>query len=182
MDPEIEDGKPTEGGTAKPAETAGASAPAAPDPKAAAADGKPAEGGTGDGEDLTDEHGHPAISRGKYERDIAAKDARISELEGKVDDSAKTEEGRSSLAKEISELKAEIAEERTAHKLEMAGCRNVKAAKALLEDHGGDVSKLKEAEPWLFGKEKKEGSTGFKPEGAPKGGPAKSIREALKQI
>lgn len=28
--------------------------------------------------------------------------------------------------------------------------RNVKAAKALLDDHDGDVAALKEAEPWLF--------------------------------
>lgn len=27
---------------------------------------------------------------------------------------------------------------------------NVKAARAILADHGGDVSALKEAEPWLF--------------------------------
>ena len=28
--------------------------------------------------------------------------------------------------------------------------RNVKAARAVLADHGGDVDALKEAEPWLF--------------------------------
>ena len=28
--------------------------------------------------------------------------------------------------------------------------RNVKAARAILADHGGDVDALKEAEPWLF--------------------------------
>ena len=28
--------------------------------------------------------------------------------------------------------------------------RNVKAARAILADHGGDVNALKEAEPWLF--------------------------------
>lgn len=28
--------------------------------------------------------------------------------------------------------------------------RNVKAARAVLDDHGGDVDTLKEAEPWLF--------------------------------
>lgn len=28
--------------------------------------------------------------------------------------------------------------------------RNVKAARAVLADHGGDVDALKEVEPWLF--------------------------------
>lgn len=28
--------------------------------------------------------------------------------------------------------------------------RNVKAAKAILSDHGGDVAALRDAEPWLF--------------------------------
>ena len=35
-------------------------------------------------------------------------------------------------------------------KLQLAGVRNVKAAHAILADHGGDVDALKEAEPWLF--------------------------------
>ena len=35
-------------------------------------------------------------------------------------------------------------------KLTLAGARNVKAAQALLDDHGGDVEALKAAEPWLF--------------------------------
>ena len=35
--------------------------------------------------------------------------------------------------------------------LQMAGARNVKAAKALLSDYDNDIDKLKAAEPWLFG-------------------------------
>ena len=35
-------------------------------------------------------------------------------------------------------------------KLQLAGVRNVKAARAVLADHGGDIDALKEAEPWLF--------------------------------
>ena len=34
--------------------------------------------------------------------------------------------------------------------LRLAGARSVKAARALLDEHGGDVGALKEAEPWLF--------------------------------
>ena len=45
----------------------------------------------------------------------------------------------------------------------LAGCRNVKAAKALLGDHGGDVEALKEAEPWMFADtpQKQSGRTGL---------------------
>ena len=34
--------------------------------------------------------------------------------------------------------------------MQLAGCRNVKAARAVLDDYEGDVEKLKSAEPWLF--------------------------------
>ena len=34
--------------------------------------------------------------------------------------------------------------------LQLAGARNVKAARALLADHGNDIEKLKAAGPWLF--------------------------------
>ena len=57
-------------------------------------------------------------------------------------------------------MRAEIDEERTAWKLEKAGCRNVKAAKALLGDYGGDVAKLKAECPYLFEEDKPKGSTG----------------------
>ncbi len=58
-----------------------------------------------------------------------------------------------------------MADERVDHKLELAGCLNAKAAKALLGDYDDDVAKLKEGCPYLFGVEKKTGSTGLKPEG-----------------
>lgn len=35
--------------------------------------------------------------------------------------------------------------------LQMAGARNVKAARAPLSDYDNDVERLKAAEPWLFG-------------------------------
>lgn len=34
--------------------------------------------------------------------------------------------------------------------LQLAGARNVKAARALLADHDNNIEKLKAAEPWLF--------------------------------
>ena len=41
--------------------------------------------------------------------------------------------------------------------------KSVKAARAVLDDHGGDVSALKEAEPWLFAETSKQkpGKTGL---------------------
>ena len=50
----------------------------------------------------------------------------------------------------VAELERRLAEQDVTFKLTLAGARNVKAAQALLADHGGDVEKLKEAEPWLF--------------------------------
>ena len=105
--------------------------------------GEGGNGGEGEG-------GKPGatVNRHKYERDLAAKDKRIAELQAQIDD-----------------MKAELDGEKVAHKLEVAGCRNVKAARALLDDYDGDVAKLKAECPYLFGKDKQTGATGLKPEG-----------------
>lgn len=128
------------------------------------AEGEPAAGEGQDG--VEDKHGQPGINREKYQRDIEAKDKQIAELQAQLDEKSKTEEGRAALKAELDKLKADMADERTDHRLELAGCLNAKAAKALLGDYDGDVAKLKEACPYLFGVEKKTGSTGLKPEGA----------------
>lgn len=169
MDPENES-KAEEGATeAKDgAEGAQPAADAASTGEGAQPASDAAEGSDGD-EELTDEHGHPAISKGKYERDIAAKDAKIAELEAKVNDSSKTEEGRNALTKEIADLKQSQADMRTEYELKLAGCTDEKkfnAAKKLIGDYEGDVSKLKADYPYLFAEEKQKGSTGKKPEGA----------------
>lgn len=72
-----------------------------------------------------------------------------------------------------------MADSEVNHDLEMAGCKSIKAAKALLDDFDGDASKLKAEHPFLFEEEKRSGSTEKKPEGAASG-TAKTIREALK--
>ena len=100
------------------------------------------------------------VNRHKYERDLEAKDKEIEELKAQIAEAAKTKEGREELEKKMDDLKA---------------------AKALLDDYDGNVAKLKEACPYLFGKEKHTGTTGVKPSGAPSG-EAKTIREALRQI
>lgn len=164
MDPENED-KAGEEAAAEPQKGA-TEATEATDPKPAA---EGAEGAAEDGEELTDEHGHPAISKGKYERDIATKDAKIAELEKQIGEAAKTEAGRAALEKKIAELKDDQAEIRTDYELKLAGCtdeKKFKAAKKLVGDYEGDVDKLKADYPYLFADDKKKGSTGKKPEGA----------------
>lgn len=139
------------------------------EPKTEPAEGAEEEPAAGEGQDggadVKDSHGQPGINREKYQRDIEAKDKQIAELQAQLDERSKTEEGRAALKAELDKLKADMADERTDHKLQLAGCLNAKAAKALLGDYGGDVAKLKEGCPYLFESKKQTGSTGLKPEG-----------------
>ena len=50
----------------------------------------------------------------------------------------------------MDELRRRGDEERVGFELQLAGARNVKAARALLADHDNNIEKLKAAEPWLF--------------------------------
>lgn len=85
-----------------------------------------------------------------YEAALAERDARIAELEGEIAEAAKTAEGAEKLRKEMDELRRKGDEERVGFELQLAGARNVKAARALLADYDDDIEKLKAAEPWLF--------------------------------
>ena len=125
----------------------------------------------GDGEGTKDSHGQPGINKERHDREMAEKDKQIADLQAKLDEATKTEEGRAELKKELAEAKASIEDMKVSHKLELLGCKNVKAAKALLEDYDNDPAKLKEGEPYLFGEEesKPKGSTGKKPAGPPDG-------------
>ena len=89
-------------------------------------------------------------------------------MESQIAEAARNAEAAEQLRNEIAELKAQGESDRLDFKLQLAGCRNVKAARAVLEDHGGDVEKLKEAEPWLFADEpqKASGKTGLPNAGA----------------
>ena len=91
-----------------------------------------------------------AKARAGYEAALAERDARIAELEGEIAEAARTAESAERLRKEMDELRRQGEEQRVGFELQMAGARNVKAAKALLADYEGDVEKLKTAEPWLF--------------------------------
>ena len=92
----------------------------------------------------------PQVSGKNWEEAIAERDGRIAELEQQVADAARNAETAEQLRNQIAELKAQGESDRIDFQLQLAGVRNVKAARAVLADHGGDVDALKEAEPWLF--------------------------------
>ena len=103
-----------------------------------------------------------------YVARLKAKDDEIETLQAKVAEAAKTAEATESLGKEIADLKARLADERTEFALRSAGARSVTAAKALLAENDGDVAALVKAEPWLFdaGGSGKGGATGLERAGA----------------
>lgn len=152
------DPKEPEGGTQPTPKDSEGGAPAEPQDPA----GKEPEG------DLTDKHGQDAVAKGRYDRDMKAKDDEIDTLKKQIEESSKTEAGRKALEEKIGALEGKQAEMRTEYELKLAGCRDdkaLKAAKTLIGDYAGDVSKLKAECPYLFAEEKQKGKTGFKPAG-----------------
>lgn len=92
----------------------------------------------------------PQVSGADWGKAVAERDEKIAALEAQVAEAAKNAEAAERLRGEIAELKAQGESDRIDFRLQLAGVRNVKAARAILADHGGDVDVLKEAEPWLF--------------------------------
>jgi len=124
-----------------------------------------------------DKYGQPGINKERHEKEVAELQAKIDALTAQVADAAEQKEKRADFEKQVKDLKEELADTKVKHSLELLGCKNVKAAKALLEDYDNDPAKLKEGEPYLFGEDaepKPKGSTGKKPEG-----PASSLDEKL---
>jgi hypothetical protein len=121
-----------------------------------------------------------AVSGGgtDYAAQLKAKDAEIEALQAKVAEAAKTAEATERLGKEIADLKARLADERTEFALRSAGARSVTAAKALLAEHDGDVAALAKAEPWLFETKgsSQGGATGLEPAGASGGSDDQYVR------
>jgi hypothetical protein len=96
-----------------------------------------------------------------YERAIGERDARIAELEA---------QGES---------------DRIDFRLRLAGARNLKAARAVLADHDGDVEALVAAEPWLFSQagatpqqtsQSISGTTGMEPVGVAGGSDERDLQ------
>ena len=92
-----------------------------------------------------------AQARTNYEAALKERDERIAALEGEIAEAAKTAESAEKLRAEMDELRRQGEEQRVGFELQMAGARNVKAARTLLADYDNDVEKLKAGEPWLFG-------------------------------
>jgi hypothetical protein len=90
------------------------------------------------------------VSGTDWEKAVAERDEKIAALEAQVAEAAKNAEAAEQLRNQIAELKAQGESDRIDFRLQLAGVRNVKAARAILADHGGNVDALKEAEPWLF--------------------------------
>lgn len=90
-------------------------------------------------------------AREEFEAALAERDAKIAALEGEIAEAAKTAESAERLRAEMDELRRQGDEQCIGFELQIAGARNVKAARALLGDYGNDIEKLKAAEPWLFG-------------------------------
>lgn len=72
-----------------------------------------------------------------YEKQIAERDEKIASLEAQVAEAAKNAETAEQLRGEIAELKVQGDSDRIDFKLQLAGARNVKAARALLGDYDG---------------------------------------------
>lgn len=141
--------------------------------------GGPGDGGAkGDGKDSDGADGYKAA--------LAAKDAEIAELQAKVAEAARSAEAAEALNGEIAKLRRQLEDERTDFSLRAAGARSVKAARALLAEHDGDVAALVEAEPWLFergggtsqngSQNAGGGSTGLEPAGASGGNAEGELR------
>lgn len=65
-------------------------------------------------------------------------------------EAAKSAQTADELRAQIAELKAQGESDRIDFRLRLAGARNLKAARAVLTDHDGNVEALVAAEPWMF--------------------------------
>ena len=103
-----------------------------------------------------------AAELAKRDANIAERDGKIAELEGKLADAEKLGQQAEFLKSENEKLKNQAASDRIDFALQLAGCRNVKAARAVLDDYDGDVEKMKAAEPYLFAAHTEQsGATGL---------------------
>ena len=140
-------------------------------------------------QEAAQEHGNEQAAQGQqevtasagadYEKQIAERDEKIAALEAQVAEAAKNAETAEQLRGEIESLRQQSADERVDFSLQLAGCRNVKAARAVLPDYEGDIDKLKAGEPWLFAKHMaNEGAAGAT--GLPNAGAATDEGKTLK--
>lgn len=88
----------------------------------------------------------PQVSGTDWEKAVAERDEKIAALEAQVAEAAKRVETADALRNEIAELKAQRESGRIDFRLQLAGVRDVKAARAVQADYDNDIDALKEAE------------------------------------
>lgn len=119
--------------------------------------------GSGEPEGMLDSHGQKAVALGKYQRDMKAKDDEISKLKKQLEDAAgKADEGSKAMD-EVNKLRQELKDRDLDMSLASLGCVDAKAARARLDDFGGDLEKLRESCPYLF---RTSGTSGVMPSGS----------------
>ena len=151
------------GEEAKENEPQGGAEPRGAEPADPNHDGSDAKGAPDDG--IKDSHGQPGINKERHDKEVADLKAEIAKLKSEAADASEAKSKREEYERKVADLEAKMADTEVTHKLELAGCLSVKAAKALLGDFDGDVAKLKAECPYLFQAEKKKGSTGLDPKG-----------------
>lgn len=106
------------------------------------------------------------VNRYKYNRDIKSRDAEIERLKKELEEAKGLANDASKLREEFESYKAEQQQATLDKQLSDAGCINLKAAKAVLDDFEGDIAKLKTSAPYLFVSTDNSQSTGGKPNGS----------------
>ena len=113
---------------------------------------------------------------------LAERDGRIAELEAQVAEAGRVGEENAALKAEVEQLKNSAASERIDFALQLAGCRNVKAARAVLDDYDGDVDALKAAEGWMFNVEQPAAASAKGATGLPNAGAADDSEKIQKRM
>ena len=95
----------------------------------------------------------PQVNSKDWEKAVAERDEKIAAHEAQVAEAAKNAETAEQLRGEVAGLKAQDESDRIGFKLQLAGVRNMKVARAVLADHGGDIDVLKRdaADPHAIG-------------------------------
>lgn len=135
-------------------------------------DPTPNEGGKGEGATPNDPKAQEGtVNRSQYDADIRRRDKEIAELKRQLEEGGKakksTDERLAELEKRMAEREQELADERANSKLSAAGCVDLDLGRAALAAYDGDVSKLREAKPYLFKEpDQTKRSTGGRPAGS----------------
>lgn len=159
---------PTKGEGTEPQDPKGGEA-SAQDPQQAGQ--QPQDTGTGEAQaqDTGTGEGN-TVNRHQYDRDIQRREDTIADLRRQLkeltDAKAASGDQTAQLRKEMDELKQQLADEKANAALTAAGCVDLELGRAALAAYDGDVAKLREAKPYLFGStDTTPRSTGGRPAG-----------------